>query len=203
MLTDEDIERKASAFRRQLGGEAQPYPDLMTVIQKIKSAQKSFNYLRVPDRDMPDAEAQWDSDAQRMSMRESVFQAMQRGEPRARMTIAHELGHFVLGHSGVRNRATAQNAAEKYLSNVRREEREAKRFAAAFLAPAELISADDTADEIARRFGLSSEAAEIRRSEVEAMRLRESRQTRKLPANVLDYLREAKRRGFEVRTELD
>lgn len=192
------------ALRKELGLASQTRPDMMTVIQKTKSIWKTqFGYLRVAVSDLPDAEAQWDSDLRCVSMRESVFRAMQQGEARARWTVAHELGHFALKHQGVRNRSVFPGAAEKYLAHVKREEREAMRFAAAFLAPAELISADDTAEVIAERFGLSLQAAEIRRCEVGEMRLREGRQQRQLPANVVDYLREAKRRGFETRTKLD
>lgn len=204
MLTDDDIERQARALRKELGIAEQLRPDMMTVIQKTKSLWKeNFGYIRVADEKMPDAEAQWDSDEKRMSLREAVFVSMQKQEPRARMTVAHELGHFALKHSGVRNRSTTLNAAEKYLARVKREEWEARRFAAAFLAPAEMIAPEDTAEDIAARFGISTQAADIRRLEVQEMRLRESRQTRALPSNVVDYLREAQRRGYAVQTKLD
>lgn len=203
MLTDEEIEKRATSLRKALGIEGQLRPDMMTVIQKTKHSFKKFGYLRVPDDDMPDAEAQWDSDKGILSLRESVFRAMQRDEPRARMTVAHELGHFALKHEGVRNRSLEAGAAEKYLEWVRRDEREAKRFAAAFLAPADFIREDDTAEDIAERFGLSAQAAEIRKSEVEAMRRRAAGHSRDLPSAVLDFLREAQRRGLSVRTKLD
>ena len=46
-------------------------------------------------------------------MRESIVGAMQRGEPRARMTIANEIGHFAMRHAGVRSRSTTQATAWK------------------------------------------------------------------------------------------
>jgi Zn-dependent peptidase ImmA (M78 family) len=50
--------------------------------------------------------------------------------PRTRFTIAHELGHFVLGHNGDYYCPSCLYAAR---------EREANRFAAAFLMPAPLV----------------------------------------------------------------
>ncbi|MGE7472693.1 ImmA/IrrE family metallo-endopeptidase [Bosea sp. NPDC003192] len=203
MLTDDEIERRATALRKELGLDKQLRLDLMTVIHKAKGKFKRFDYLRVPDRGMPDAEAQFDSETGVISMRESVFQGMQNGNERARMTVAHEMGHFALKHAGVRNRAMQPGAAEKYLASVRSAEREAMRFAAAFLAPADLIGPHDNAHEIALRFGLSLQAAEIRRCEVEEMRNRGARQKRQLPENVINYLKEARRRGLPIKTEID
>jgi hypothetical protein len=61
-----------------MGIEQQVRPDLLTIITKIKRANPAFNYERVPDHEMTDAEAQW---------------------------VAHELSHFILGHAGLLNRA--------------------------------------------------------------------------------------------------
>jgi hypothetical protein len=55
-------------------------------------------------------------------------------------------------------------------------------------------------DELIDRFGLSAEAAAIRKAEIEAIRRRRAGEKRPLPKSVLDFLSEAKRRG---RIELD
>ena len=67
--------------------------------------------------------------------RESVVGAMQRGEPRARMAIANEIGHFAMRHAGVRTRSTTQATAGRGLLEAKKEASEARRFAAMFLAP--------------------------------------------------------------------
>jgi Zn-dependent peptidase ImmA (M78 family) len=64
---------------------------------------------------------------------------MQRGEPRARQTISHEIGHFALRHVGIRNRSATKSTIEKAVPRIRNEESEARRFAPRFLAPASLI----------------------------------------------------------------
>jgi hypothetical protein len=81
--TDEELEDIARTFLKRLGIEHQVRPDLMTIITKIKHVNPAFNYERVPDHEMPDAEGQWDSDNCVLRMRESVFVGMQRGEPRS------------------------------------------------------------------------------------------------------------------------
>lgn len=202
-VTDEEIEQRVKALRRSIGLEHQPRPDMMTVIQKLKANYRHFNYQRVPDPELPEAEAQWDAEKGLLRMRESVFQAMQRGEPRARWTIAHEIGHFAMKHSGVRNRSTSQTTAERLLLEVKKEESEARRFAAMFLAPCYLLSSSDTVDELVDRFGLSYEAALIRKGEFDALQRRSDGHKRELPSVVVDYLKEAQRRGVKLRTDLD
>jgi hypothetical protein len=96
--TDEQLEEIGREFLRRLGLENRPRPEPMTVIAKLKHVMPGFAYRRVPDRDMPQAEAEWDSDACEIAMRESVFTGMQRGEPHSCFVVFHELSHYCLGH---------------------------------------------------------------------------------------------------------
>ena len=105
------------------------------------------NYVRVPDEDMPDDEAFFDSETRLLYLRESTFCAASAmftyndGERRrARYTIAHEIGHIALRHDGVRYRGKSGSLAEEFVRKIHRQEREAHKFAAAFLAPAHLAS---------------------------------------------------------------
>jgi hypothetical protein len=159
----EDLEDIARKFLSRLGIEDLVRPDLMTVIVKIKHTNPAFNYARVPDRDMPDAEAQWDSDNYCLRMRESVFVAMQRGEPRARMTVAHELSHFILGHQGLLNRRAVKSATEVAVTRIRYQESEARRLAPVLLAPEHQVSEQLSVDVLIDTFGLSPDAAALRK----------------------------------------
>jgi Zn-dependent peptidase ImmA (M78 family) len=201
-VTDEEIEQRVKALRRELGLESQSRPDLRTVIEKLTARFRHFSYQRVPDAEMPDAEAQWDARKSLLRMRESVIGAIQRGEPRARMAIANEIGHFAMRHSGVSNRSTIQTRTGKLLVEARKEESEARRFAAMFLAPNYLLSSFDMVEDIVDRFGLSFEAAMIRKGEFDAFQRRASGHRRELPSVVVDYLKEAQRRGAKLRTDL-
>ena len=200
--TDEDLERLARAFLRSTGLEDQIKPDMMTIISKLKHLDPSFGYRRVADAKMPDADARWCSDVTEISMRESVFVGMQRGEPRARMTVAHELSHYLLKHKGHLNRSAVKSAVEISVRRIAQQESEARRLAPRILAPEHLVPEGASVEDIMTTFGLSYEAALIRKDEVEALRRRERGEKRPLPQSIIDYLKEAKRRGHPVRTDL-
>lgn len=193
--TDEELETIARNFLRQIGLEFQVRPDMMTVISKLKHKVPSFKYERVPDADMPNAEAQWLSEDFLLRMRESVFVGMQNGQARARMTVAHELSHYLLRHKGLLNRSTQKTITEIAVAQVRRQESEARRLGPVILAPEYLVPEGATVEIIVDVFGLSAEAATYRKDEVEAIRRRARGQGRPLPASIANYLEESKRRG--------
>lgn len=202
-MVDEELEETVARFLRRIGMENVVRPDMMTMIAKIKHNDSSFNYGRVPDDQMPDAEAQWSSDDRVVRIRESVFKGMQRGLPRDRMSVAHELGHYLLGHKGLLNRSINKTIREIAIARVRKQESEARRIAAVLLAPEPLVPEGATAEDIAARFGLSREAAAYRKEEVERIRRRRRGEHRPLPTVVKGYLAEGKRLGHPVRTPLD
>lgn len=95
-------------------------------------------------------------------------------EPRKRFTLAHELGHYVLGHQ---REGVFVDTPHKYLTILFRDEnsstgeylqeREANAFAASLLMPRELVI--EKAKEIAKKFVLQpdSDIVEILASEFE------------------------------------
>lgn len=174
--------------------------------------------VRVLDNELRECEAQADCYERTITVQESVYQACLRGEPRARMTIAHELGHIALGHSGTRNRQKLGLDTR----DERREETEAWHFARTLLAPTYMAVSCNTADQLSSRFGLSDDAAEIRFVQLAELAKegippserwkstparkkedpRDSRGNRILPKSVVLRLSEAKRQGYRV-TSLD
>jgi len=80
------------------------------------------------------------------------------GERRRRFTIAHELGHCLLGHVSAGGSAKPDSA----------QERAADRFAADLLAPVAVLRmcGISSAEELARVCGISRSAAEIRFAEL-------------------------------------
>ena len=147
----EEIEQRVRVLRREIDLLNQMRPNMMTVIQRLRTSFRHFAYQQVPDSEMPHAEAQWDARKGVLRIRENIIPAMQRGEPRARMTIANEIGHFALRHAGVRRRNATQATAERLLFEVKKDESEARRFAAMFLAPSDLLSSTDTVEDIVDR----------------------------------------------------
>ncbi|MET0530169.1 MAG: hypothetical protein ABW003_17840, partial [Microvirga sp.] len=152
-VTDDEIEQRVRVLRREIDLLDQMRPDMMTVIQRLRTSFRHFAYQRIPDSEMPHAEAHWDARKGVLRIRESIIAAMQRGEPRARMTIANEIGHFAMRHAGARSRSVTQTTAGRLVLEAKKEESEARRFAAMFLAPNYLLSSTDTVEDIVDRFG--------------------------------------------------
>ena len=200
--TDEELEEFGRKFLRRLGLEHQAAPDAMTVITKIKHTDSKFNYRRVPDRDMKDAEARWDSENNEVAMRESVFIGMQNGESHNRFVVFHELSHYALGHQGVRNRGMERIRAYS-AGVVKHEETEASRLAAILMAPEHLVPENASADDIAEQVGMSLTAAVLRKEEVDRIRRHRRGELRPLPESVKELLRDARDKGLPIRTRLD
>jgi Zn-dependent peptidase ImmA (M78 family) len=114
---------------------------------------------------------------------------MNRNEPRARFTIAHEFGHLWLGHKKTRHRNVSGREIEKIAPTIKQDEFQADRFAGAFLAPARLANHRLTVAQLAQRFILSPKSAEIRKEELERLHRREHRIIRPLPEGFAKFLR--------------
>jgi Zn-dependent peptidase ImmA (M78 family) len=188
-LSEEQIEEATRKLRIRLGIDQQTIPDMMTVIVKLKGLGIIKDYRRVADNDMLEDLATFDPDPKVLLIRESTFCAMNRNEPRARFTIAHELGHMWLGHKRTRHRNVSGREIEKIAPTIRRDEYQASRFAGAFLAPAHLANGHMTANQLAQRFILSSKSAEIRKGELERLHRREHGVVRPLPEEFAEFLR--------------
>ena len=118
---------------------------MLTAVFKAVHLRLIKNYVRVPDADMPDDLAAFDPDNGLLSLQESTFVAANEvvscppERTRARFTIAHEFGHVFLGHKRTRHRNVSGRPIERMAAPIIRDERDADRFAGAFLAPAHLI----------------------------------------------------------------
>lgn len=200
--TDEQMEEIGRAFLRGLGLENQVAPDAMTVINKIKRKNDKFNYRRVPDNQMRDAEARWNSDLQEISMRESVFTGMQHGDAHPRFVFFHELSHYALGHKETRNRGT-ERVRDYSVGDIKHEETEASRLAVILMAPEHLVPENATAEEISEKFGMSLTASILRMEEIDRIRRRRRGELRPLPESIKEFLRDARAQGIEIRTKLD
>jgi Zn-dependent peptidase ImmA (M78 family) len=201
----EDYERIARKVRRLLGFEYECRPDAVTTIFKAKSLGWIDSYVRMPVDALPHDEAKYDETKRRLDIREDVFCGANRNEPRHRMTIWHELGHIVMGHKGIRHRSTIGRSIEQIHQPTRSDEIEAKRFAAAFAAPAYLVEDREplTAEFLKDHFLLSGQAAAIRLDQILELRRRSSGAERDLPKFVIEFLKDAQRRGNHVKTKLD
>ena len=162
--SDDDIEKRARGARKLLGIEDQIFPDMMTVVHKLKDHSIIDSWLIVADIEMPNDEAHYDPYIRLLSIRQSVFEAANSGNSRARFTIAHEVGHIILGHNKIRHRRPDYDPKSTASGNVVADEKQANSFAAAFLAPFHLSNMDleTSAADIAEYFQIGLKAAEIR-----------------------------------------
>ncbi|WP_157669316.1 ImmA/IrrE family metallo-endopeptidase [Chitinibacter sp. GC72] len=91
-------------------------------------------------------------------IREDVYEKAVDGDPRARFTLAHELGHLVL-HKNIGLARSNSNLVMKIYENS---EWQADEFAGQLLAPDHIIAKMKTAAEIAAKCGISLSSAMIR-----------------------------------------
>lgn len=196
-----EIEKIATHWRKKLGIQALNCPDLVVIIKNLHNLIFGFSFKRYLDDEYPNPheEAGADCDTQTITIRESVWQKLLAGDPRARMTIAHELGHILLRHKGHLSRNSGKNFSEATNFETGVQEREAKKFAPLFLAPTQLCSGCNSALDIAQNFQLSGQASEIRWEEAKRTRRREQGIKRPLPQEVIDFLQEAERRGHKLK----
>jgi Zn-dependent peptidase ImmA (M78 family) len=200
-LSDEDFETAGRNLRVKLGIDDQFRLDLIDVLRRLKHQEYIVDYVRIPNCSMPDEEAKFDPDKRIIYVRESTYLAAEKGEERARWTIAHEVGHFALNHRKIRNRSSDPKVIEKIAPTIRRDESQAHRFAAAFLAPLHRaeFSPQTTAQQIAARFGISMQAAGNRLEELSRIYRRLRGIKRQLPNSVIDLLAEARRKGHKLK----
>jgi|HigsolmetaAR202D_1030399.scaffolds.fasta_scaffold35927_1 Zn-dependent peptidase ImmA (M78 family) len=167
--SDEEIERVALYCRLTSDSADEWAPQIMQLIERLASRVSRFAGLRIeerPDADLPDAEAVALVQQRIIQVRASVLADAKRQVPRARMTLAHELGHIALDHVGTPKyrKAGAINSAN--VAPYRSEERQARVFAAAFLMPRALVLKCRSPEEVAERMAVSLQAAYIRYEQV-------------------------------------
>lgn len=175
-LTDAQIDARALAHRRELGFHDDEPVEVGALLARLVARYPEFSHERVPDGALGEAEAQWDSQAKRLLIPEAVFRAAGRGEGRALMTVAHEVGHALLGHQGHLNRGPAGSPAERVSAKLRSMEYQAGRYAAAFLIPDTPAVRRLDASALSERYRVSMSAAIVRHSE-----LRSGESARALP----------------------
>jgi len=104
-------------------------------------------------------EAFYDPAEKKIIIPDSVYCAACSNQGRARFTVAHELGHFFLGHTVAfgRNDYCDDNEWRPFIDS----EWQADNFAGFFLAAPHLINMHSTTNQVSIEFGLSLQAAEI------------------------------------------
>lgn len=133
-----EIRELTNILRNNLGLQDRLYFPIVEVIESLPLMLKGFNYEIVDDDEFPEA-IHGDTNIQTglIRIKESVYRGAVLGNGRDRMTLAHELGHFVTlcicGFTLKRNLSMLEKIPA-YLSP----EWQAKCFAGELLIPAHL-----------------------------------------------------------------
>ena len=156
-LSRAKIEAYAEAVRTALGIDLDVKVDMLRLIEFVLPRHlPGFWYDVVPDHELGAAEATTSTTERLIKISQSCYEAARNGQARYPFTLAHEFGHLML-HTG-KPASLARGDVKAYLDP----EWQADSFAAAFLAPAEMVATCNSVSELMRRSGLSREAAEIR-----------------------------------------
>jgi Zn-dependent peptidase ImmA (M78 family) len=198
--SDEEYDQLAKVLREILGVDEEIWLDVLNMLRRMKHTSYLRDYVRLPDREMPDAEARFDPQDRTIYLRESVYQAAERDEPHARFTVAHEIAHCAFDHQFMRKRGIAVGTFERKVPSITRDERQADKLAAALLAPSHRsrFNLATTSAQLAERFGLSPGMASIRGEELAGIYRRRHNIRRELPAGVVDFLAARQREGYRV-----
>jgi Zn-dependent peptidase ImmA (M78 family) len=158
-----DIEEKARKFRKSIGlDEVLRFP-VIDVLEKILHEELKLVEMRVvDDQDMGSAEGYTDPAGRYIELSQCVYESACLEKNRARWTVAHELGHWML-HTCV-PLARVSPDRRNTIRVFENPETQAHQFAAALLMPIYRISSSETACRISQVFGVSLEAAEKRLS---------------------------------------
>lgn len=127
------------------------------------SGNEDFYFECVEDDEFPpNIHAEYNLDENCMRVKSSVYLGACNGNGRDRMTLAHEIGHFLLlKHSSVKLQRSFGESVPPYCDP----EWQAKCFAAELLIPANQV-AGMTADEVADECGVSLTAARYQLSRI-------------------------------------
>lgn len=198
--SDEDYDQIGRILREELGVDDDIWLDVIDALHRMKYRGYLRDFIRLPDSDLPDAEAKFVAEERRIYLRDSIFRAAEREEPHARFTVAHEIAHCALFHQHTRKRSIAVGSFERKVSSIRRDETQAGKLAAALLAPFHraAFNLSTTAAQLADRFGLSASMSKSRIEELAGIYRRRYNIRRELPPGVVDFLAARRAEGYPV-----
>jgi Zn-dependent peptidase ImmA (M78 family) len=152
----------AKQFRKMLGIKDNAPVDILSVLEiAMPLLDTDFNYSVREKEDMEvDAHAYTDHDNSEIVILDEIYDRAVEGRGRDRLTIAHEIGHYLL-HNKQMCVLTRVFAGET-IKAFEDPEWQATAFAGEFLCPAEAAQ-NLTIVEIAEKYGVSIDAAKIQK----------------------------------------
>ena len=157
-----DVDQTADRIRETLRLTDTCFFPIVDVIEKVlpQLTGEDFAFEVGSQEEMGSAEGLTCPEGKFIRLREDVYNDVCADGARARFTLAHEFGHFLL-HTG-QNRPLERAQPNERLRPFESAEKQADRFAATLLMPACLIWPMDTISDLVAKFGVSHSAAEVR-----------------------------------------
>ena len=157
-MSTKQIRKIVREFRKYLNIEFDEYINVVKYLDFLTFIDPMFDYQIVEDNELPEGvQAETDVINHIIRIKQSIYEGACAGDEFGRMTIAHEIGHYILvcivGITFARN-----TSRTGYVVTYRDPEWQATVFASEFLAPSYLIK-DLEAEEISKRFGITLQAA--------------------------------------------
>lgn len=153
--SERDIERLATLVRRELGIAPGARIAMQPVLEMaLDDIYPGAYYAIEDDCEMRGAEGRTDHFEPRITLSASTYAALQTSDPRARMTVAHELGHLLM-HTRQPVYHYSSRARDCHVDP----EWQATYFAAALLMPADAFRKMRTVKQARKAFGVSRAAA--------------------------------------------
>ena len=160
-MTETEIEGLANHVKRTLGLRPGVRIAMMQLLEMMEDWFDGYIFHVLPDEEMPNMDGYAGLDSYEICLSNSTYVALGSGDPEARHTAAHELGHFML-HSRA---PTAFAKRTDYHPHVD-PEWQADCFADAFLMPASGVKECKSPTEVAERFSVPEDRAALRFEQV-------------------------------------
>jgi hypothetical protein len=167
--SNKEIRAEALGAKKEYGAEKRRPVNIIRCLESrqilTRRGRKKLVYNVVDDVSMDgrDGKTEFTKDSVIISVKRTVHQMALWGDGRARMTLAHELGHGVMHYGATLYRnSNAVGATELSRTSAHESaEHQAKVFASAFLIDDEVAASLSSPEEISTEFLVSLEAAEI------------------------------------------
>lgn len=151
-----DIARKVRALAAEMIGTNGPFFDIVRFLDvTLPKVIPEFTLEILEDRDLGEAHGMTYPDRHLIKIPENVYIRAHKGHGRDRLTLAHELGHYLL-HSGL---GLARTLADESVKPYRKSEWQANAFGGELLMSADLIHLCHSPIEATQIFGVSHDAA--------------------------------------------
>ena len=158
----DNIAANASLMRKFLELEDVPYFPVVDVYEVLDLMYEGASFEVREMHEMGDDHGRTYPDRNLIYIREDVYERANDGAPRDRFTMCHELGHLMM-HRGVALSRIDPRQPPKIFRNS---EWQADTFASFLLMPRKLLQNYSSVMSVAAAFGVSFEAATVRRGEL-------------------------------------